>query len=158
MPKAKSKTHEMAPAISVVRKVAETATLQLCSVIDLHASTTVAPEKTPGKHRFSMKTNAFGRALDDKSAEILVSLQIGIQRQDSDKPWALLASTIRLVYGFSAPTPAQADLDAFAKVNGVYNAWPYLREIVQSTTMRMGIAPLMLPMFRVGPKPQAAAK
>jgi len=40
--------------------------------------------------------------------------------------------------------------EAFAQRNGVYNAWPYWREFVQSTTVRMGLPPLTLPVYRVG--------
>ena|SRR5208282_717235 len=41
------------------------------------------------------------------------------------------------------------DLTRFANVNGVYNAWPYWRELVQSISVRMGLPALVLPVFRV---------
>lgn len=40
-------------------------------------------------------------------------------------------------------------LEAFGKINGVYNAWPYWREFVQNTVARMGLPPLIVPTFRV---------
>jgi preprotein translocase subunit SecB len=40
--------------------------------------------------------------------------------------------------------------DAFAERNGIYNVWPYWREFVQSMTVRMGLPPLTVPVFRVG--------
>lgn len=40
-------------------------------------------------------------------------------------------------------------LGAFANVNGIYNVWPYFRELVQSVTSRMGLPPLVLPVYRV---------
>lgn len=59
-------------------------------------------------------------------------------------------------------------LAAFAQINGVFNAWPYIRETVQSLTTRMGLPPLTLAVFRVpevaalnptvGTKPAEAAK
>lgn len=42
-----------------------------------------------------------------------------------------------------------AALSHFANVNGVYNAWPYWRELVQSITVRMGLPPVVLPVFRI---------
>ena len=39
---------------------------------------------------------------------------------------------------------------AFAKYNGVFNAWPYWREFVQSMTARLNLPPLTLPVFRFG--------
>jgi preprotein translocase subunit SecB len=151
--KAKAKTD----ALAIVKKVADTATLKTFSVVSLHADITQPPEQASGNHKFSTKITTGARALDDKSAEVLITLQVGIHRKDSEPPWALIASTVRLVYTFSARVPSNSDLQEFAKVNGVYNAWPYLREIVHSTTLRMGIPPLMLPLFRITAVPQIAA-
>jgi preprotein translocase subunit SecB len=35
-------------------------------------------------------------------------------------------------------------------LNGVFHVWPYWREMVQNTLARMGLPPLILPVFRVG--------
>lgn len=43
----------------------------------------------------------------------------------------------------------KAEINAFANVNGVYNAWPYFREFVQTTTQRMNLPPLILPVYRI---------
>ena len=42
----------------------------------------------------------------------------------------------------------KANLDAFGETNGRYNAWPYWREYVQATTVRMGLPPLTMPVYR----------
>jgi preprotein translocase subunit SecB len=39
------------------------------------------------------------------------------------------------------------NIKAFGEMNGVYNAWPYWREFVQSITVRMGLPPLTLPVM-----------
>lgn len=52
-------------------------------------------------------------------------------------------------------------IDAFGDINGTYNVWPYWREFVQSSTMRMGLAPLTLPVHRPADQralPRAGAK
>jgi len=36
---------------------------------------------------------------------------------------------------------------AFGKMTGVYNAWPYWREYVQSTVGRLSLPPLTLPLI-----------
>ena len=41
-----------------------------------------------------------------------------------------------------------ANLQAFAATNGVYNAWPYWREFVQNMTVRMGLPAITAPVFR----------
>ena len=41
----------------------------------------------------------------------------------------------------------------FASRNGIFNAWPFFREFVQSTVARMGMPPLMIPLFKRPPLP-----
>lgn len=43
----------------------------------------------------------------------------------------------------------RAELNAFAQVNGVFNAWPYFREIIQTAIQRMNLPPVILPVYRV---------
>ena len=45
--------------------------------------------------------------------------------------------------------PSDAQIKAFGRTNGMLNVWPYWREFVQSATMRAGLPPLTLPLFRV---------
>ena len=42
----------------------------------------------------------------------------------------------------------QDQLVAFGALNGVFNAWPYCREFVQSMTTRMGLPALTIPVHR----------
>jgi hypothetical protein len=48
-----------------------------------------------------------------------------------------------------ASTFEDSVLSEFARVNGTFNAWPYWREYVQTTAARMGLPPLVIPVFRV---------
>lgn len=138
------------PETTDLRRVAQAATLKMFSVASLHAEILQPPEKSAaGTHKFSIKTEVTAETLDEKSAEVFISLNIGIHRTEPEPPWVTFSSRVRLVYDFSSGVPERIGLDEFARTNGLYNAWPFLRELVQSTTMRMGIAPLMLPMFRI---------
>ncbi len=142
-------------ALATIQRVADAASsLSGFSLVSLHADITQRPEEASGNHKFSLETSTGASIIDGKSAEITVTLQVRIHRDEEHPPWATVSTTVRLVYAFSGAVPPKADLEQFAKVNGIYNAWPYLREIVQSTTTRMGIAPLMLPLFRVGTGPK----
>jgi hypothetical protein len=51
----------------------------------------------------------------------------------------------RLPEGFDA---SAQELEDFAQVNAVFNVWPYCREFIQTTTARMGLPPIVLPLFR----------
>jgi len=48
----------------------------------------------------------------------------------------------------SAEPLSQVDLQAFGEMNGVFNLWPFWREYVQSASLRMGLPPLTLPVYR----------
>ncbi len=52
----------------------------------------------------------------------------------------------------------KANIVAFGELNGLYNAWPYWREFVQSTTVRMGLPPLTIPVYRPLKAPKRPAK
>ncbi len=41
------------------------------------------------------------------------------------------------------------DLNMFANVNGIFNCWPYWREFVQSTSVRMGFSSLTIPLLKI---------
>jgi len=43
----------------------------------------------------------------------------------------------------------QEAFEQFANFNGIYNAWPYWREFVQNTVVRMGLPSLSIPVFRI---------
>lgn len=56
--------------------------------------------------------------------------------------------------GFDPAT--DEELQMFADTNGVLNAWPYLREAIQSSSQRLGFPSILLPLYRISG--QAAAK
>lgn len=51
----------------------------------------------------------------------------------------------------------KANIVAFGEMNGLYNVWPYWREFVQATTVRMGLPALTIPVYRV-PSSETASK
>lgn len=60
-----------------------------------------------------------------------------------------IAATYLLVYSHpEISTLAAAALDSFAKLNGIYNAWPYWREFIQTASGRAGLDPIVIPVFR----------
>lgn len=66
------------------------------------------------------------------------------------EPFLAMRAVFELAYilpkGLNA---SREELEAFAAVNGVFNAWPYFREYVQATTARMNITPIVLPLFKL---------
>ena len=47
--------------------------------------------------------------------------------------------------------------NSFGALNGVFNAWPYWRELLHNLTFRMGLPAFVLPVLRIGsPKPPSS--
>lgn len=71
-------------------------------------------------------------------------------RPDGGEIAVRIAATFAVVYRLPVSDEFTQDYyNAFAEINGLFNLWPYWRELVQSTTMRMGLPPLTLPVRRV---------
>ncbi|MBZ5525409.1 MAG: hypothetical protein LAP21_24555 [Acidobacteriia bacterium] len=47
--------------------------------------------------------------------------------------------------------PTEVELQAFAETNALLNCWPYWRALVQDMVARMGLPPMVLPLFRLLP-------
>lgn len=47
---------------------------------------------------------------------------------------------------------AERDIEPFARANGVYHSWPFLRQFLFDLTAKMGFPPLTLPVFQVLPR------
>lgn len=65
----------------------------------------------------------------------------------------LLAYTAENLTGLKRPNYKE-----FGRLNGVYNAWPYWREFLQSTFARMGLPSLPMPVFRIALTAKGAGK
>ena len=53
---------------------------------------------------------------------------------------------------------AEEDLNIFAETNAVLNAWPYLREAIQNSSVRLGFPPILLPLYRLTPPRNTATE
>jgi hypothetical protein len=85
------------------------------------------------------------------------NLEVSKQAEQS-APAFEVDATFMLRYHLIVTPPPEDKRDefflGFAKVNGVFNSWPYLREFVQSSAARAGIGSVTLPVFRVPQLPQ----
>ncbi|MCI0701749.1 MAG: hypothetical protein L0241_11755, partial [Planctomycetia bacterium] len=111
----------------------------------------VDDEKSPA--RIELKFGAESRVQDDddeQSLRIVVDVHFSISGKtvDSEREALRIDTALRLTYTLSSNDGLTDEhIAAFGELNGVYNAWPFLREYVQSTTIRMGLPPLTLPLF-----------
>lgn len=79
-----------------------------------------------------------------------------VHRGNEDKPRDTATADVavhvsfELTYRIPAEMTADEDqLAAFARLNGVFNAWPYFREFVHASLARMGLPPFLLPVYRL---------
>lgn len=93
----------------------------------------------PLRHTFDAVT---GLNLDEKRLIVSVSLTVSLDEL------VRIEADYHLNYSISkAPFIVSSEVAAaFGKLNGVYNAWPYWREYVQSTSNRIGLPPIVLPL------------
>jgi hypothetical protein len=49
--------------------------------------------------------------------------------------------------------PSDDEIEAFRAGNAVFNCWPYFREFVQNTVVRMNLPPPAIPFLRLVPRP-----
>lgn len=90
--------------------------------------------------------------LENDGEVLVVHVNLGLEmREDgpSDRVVAYVRGRVRLDF---AVKPGESfdpeQLDAFALVNGAYNAWPYWREFVQSSMSRLDFIGPLVPTFR----------
>lgn len=68
------------------------------------------------------------------------------------KPDLQITCSFELTYSLPKNLAAsEGEIDAFCQTNAMLNSWPYWREFVQSTVVRMNMPPLVLPLFRLAP-------
>jgi hypothetical protein len=90
-------------------------------------------------------------SIENKQLHIMISFVLqNVQASENDQ--LVIRASFVLLYSVSSFDGIDDEhIEAFAAINGVFNAWPYWREFVQNTTSRMGLAkPIVIPVFRLG--------
>lgn len=68
---------------------------------------------------------------------------------DAPRSVVKLVAEFQLVYLLQGvATYPDGALEDFARLNGTYNSWPYWRELVQTVTGRVGLAGILVPVWR----------
>lgn len=79
---------------------------------------------------------------------VFVDFVLTAKLEVDSEPVVDITTTFMLVYELTDFDGLTDDhYSQFAKTNGVFNAWPYWREYVQSTTVRMGLPTLTVPVL-----------
>jgi preprotein translocase subunit SecB len=109
-------------------------------------------EHPESKIEINIPTIEVGTNLPQNRFYVRPTFELKVLRKDQPdaEPSLTIEASFALVYSVEALSQFdEKSLHAFAHTSGVFNAWPYWREFVQSTTSRMGFTPVLVPSFRI---------
>jgi preprotein translocase subunit SecB len=126
--------------------------VQLKDIRLIHCKCDQTPDVALGKKNYDINYSTEVE-IDKKSGYIIVIPKFHFEAFVENKvsgPVLLIDASFLLAYkveNFEGLT--QSGFEQFANLNGIYNAWPYWREFVQNTIVRMGLPSLSIPVFRI---------
>ena len=153
MPKKKTTSKgvsSVSPKLGLAAEVAKRVQIEDVRLIETRAAQRLRHGKLPSRMDMGVGTTTVA---DGDSSRIRVNIRFELCVQYDEDPAEIvpieLSALFRVTYGISSLAELTNEhIDAFGELNGVYNVWPYWREYVQSTILRMGLPPLVVPVFR----------
>lgn len=145
----------MTTNIDLAREVARKVVLHSITLCRANVETNLDPLAIPPEIGMTQGHRCeYIKELKDGTARLSVVTEFKFTAKEMDGNEELsdlmtLDATFRLIY--SLPFDIQVHercFKHFADVNGPYNSWPYWRELVQTTTGRVGLAGITVPVFR----------
>jgi hypothetical protein len=132
--------------------VARFVELQSISLKAANLTTAVHPLQLPSSLEIQSRYRAAHDTSDSEYLLVVVDFEFEGRATDTDAETDAaiqLDATFTLVYKWKpeAAYPEGAEAD-FARLNGAYNVWPYWRELVQTVSGRVGLAGIVVPVFR----------
>jgi hypothetical protein len=144
--------------IQKARRLIAAVSLANVRLLDASAKTRIRlADITEGMHpQFSHSARVSSEGLRDGVFYVIAALAVRIVSGADEKEHASMKVQFELEYRLPSDFQAsRPELSAFAKVNGVFNAWPYFREFIQSTSQKMDLPVILLPVYRVPQRPKA---
>lgn len=144
---------------SEIQHLIATVILEQIRLVEVNGMTTIASPAELGQAELNIDGHTDARR-DNGSVIVLATLVTKLypQAQPGDTKLAVRC-VLELRYKLpSGLEPSQETLNEFARTNGLFNAWPYCRELVQSTAARMALPPVTIPLLRVGKVEQGSSE
>jgi len=111
-----------------------------------------APGATSGKKTYDINYST-DIQVDKKSGYLIVIAKFHFDayiENRTSEPVILIDASFLVSYRIeNFEGLSKKGFERFANLNGIYNAWPYWREFVQNTIVRMGLPSLSIPVFRI---------
>lgn len=92
-----------------------------------------------------------------EESKLKILCRHSLEAASDDQQVAEIHVDINLIYDLTAGEPINdTDLAAFANANGAYNSWPFIREMFNCLTLRLGLPGFILPsLLLINPKAPA---
>ena len=137
---------EIAPLIAAVQ-------IRDIRLVEAGVSTSVRSATEAGEIKFEVATSADVKEYnkDEGIFWVLAQIKIRLIPVEPEKD-AVVSVSAAFEIKYSLPKElraSQKQLNTFARINSVFNAWPYWREFVQNMVARMNLPTLTLPMLRL---------
>lgn len=138
-----------------VAKIAQLVTLESVHCREVAAKRSMEVADLPSELSCGGSHEATGmRDLAAGQIVVIARFAFTASRVSGDDASGVAEVTATLSLRYSVPSEALKGIEpeeaqAFAETNGVYNAWPYWRELLQNTAGRLGIPGIVAPVFRL---------
>ena len=144
---------------NLARRVIGSAELQQVRLLRGSCMTRIAsPDELELELRMQAEGRVTGLEIDEFTVEAEIDV-VAVRPATDDDPYMKVSGVFELHYAFPEELElSREEISAFAEINGVFNAWSYFREYVQSTTVRMGLPPVTLPLQRMSKRKGAAKR
>ena len=135
-----------------ISRLIQAAQIEDIRLVETTAQTRIRSAKDAGPVDLKIKMSANVKEHHkDGTFFVLAMLEVRVvPPQSPENPVVSVKAGFELKYKLPKAFGAtRRELDMFAKVNSLFNAWPYWREFVQNTATRMNLPPIVLPLFRL---------
>jgi preprotein translocase subunit SecB len=125
------------------------------NLVETRARKALVDDRLPEQLELQIGVKARTEATKAKGCGIAVVVEFDVAGRytgvDSKVAPLQIAATFQVEYTLDSLEGIKSEnIKAFAELNGVYSAWPYWREYAQSVTVRMGLPPMPVPVYRTG--------
>jgi len=152
MAKKPSKAQSGTQTLKPVESIAKTVRLTDVSVVQFHGEKNLK-DREDIRLDVAYSTRTKTEALPtEKAIKVLAEFEMAARQSKDDSSPLVVGISLNLALTYACESVGEFSPEAlndFGRLNGVYNAWPYWREFLQSSTVRMGLPPLIAPPFRI---------
>ena len=92
----------------------------------------------------------FGHSVDEGQIKSYIHLEMRLESLEDETECMRLLAAFEVIYGLEEGVELSEDsIEAFAKINGTFNVWPYWREYVAQCASRMNLTLEPVPLITI---------